>query len=262
MVPLRKGIPLYLLFLLIIPLSTFGGYKTTRALDSPAFCDNCHAMEPYAQTFRNSSHGKLQLAYGCMECHGDVKAGFVESRYLGKLSTHFYDGPSILVGALKGEHPDTSFNPTKPRIPSERCLACHNPDPDKRLEKTNIYPVTPEDHSKPIDVSEEFKWVLENPTGEKYQCRICHSFVVHSTDGPLLPTERGKKWNFIHPGIPSVPLAEWKQYHFKALIGGEQDIGVCKTCHVGSLRPAEVDTQCQGCHSDSHQVSVDLILKS
>lgn len=248
--------PIYLFILLLTPVIALGGYKTAKALDSPAFCDSCHAMGPYAQTFYNSSHGKHSLTYGCMECHGDVKAGFVESRYLGKLYSHLRDGPLILIGTIKGDSPDIAFDPKKPWIPSERCLACHHPDQDKRIEKINAYPVTPEDHSKPINVSKEFAWVLENPRGVEYQCRICHSLVVHSTDGILIPTERGKKWNFTHPSIPNVPLDYWKQNHFKVLIRGEQNIRLCQACHVNKLDPINIGVECQGCHSKNHQVTL------
>lgn len=125
-----------------------------------------------------------------------------------------------------------------------------------------MYPVTAEMHSEPINVSEEFNWVLNNPRGSRYQCKVCHPDITHPTGGELLPTEKGKKYNFTHP-YTKLPLDAWTQIHWWALRLGELNIDgeikevnieTCKRedCHPGTLQPE--NAVCQGCHSEDHTV--------
>jgi hypothetical protein len=216
-----------------------------------------------------------------MECHAETRIGPIQTKYLGTLMSHALDGPPLFLAVIEGKIPPTEFDPFIPTIQSERCLRCHAPDADI----DDAYPVTAEDHSSPIDVSEMFEWTLENPRGNKYVCKNCHSFIAHPTDTELLPTERGEKYENTHPGFPKIDFGPWQQSHWHLLReekndeGGELefvyngengensfrmtheeleingverslDTDMCKICHkIERLRPENMDGKCQGCHN-------------
>ncbi len=215
---LNKATAAFLL-IIFIAVGSVAGYKTTRWLETPQFCSIsvCHtSMYPYAEYFIQSAHGQAQTNYKCMDCHGETRIGPIENKYLGVMLSHALDSPPVLIGLVEGKIPDPQFDPLYPTVPSERCLRCHAPDADIE----DAYPVTAKDHSSPIDVSKEFEWVLENPRGNKYVCKNCHAFVVHPSDTELLPTERGKKYDYAHPGFPKINFGPWQQAHWHLLRDG------------------------------------------
>ena len=269
------------LLIMFLVVGSFVGYKTTRWLETPEFCaiSVCHkSMTPYSEYFIASAHGQRNLDYQCMECHAEVRLATVQNKYMGTLLSHAIDSPPAFIGLLEGKIPEPEFDPLYPTVPSERCLRCHAPD--SNIE--NAFPVTAEDHSKPIDVSEQFEWVPENPRGNKYACKNCHVFVTHPSDTELLPTERGEKYDFTHPGFPKIDFGPWQQAHWHLLRDGGKgglefeysgnsgknsfevtskdivingverrlDKGMCKICHkIDRLRPENMDGKCQGCHN-------------
>ncbi|GBE19025.1 hypothetical protein BMS3Abin16_01637 [archaeon BMS3Abin16] len=274
-------------FLLIIFLvgGSFAGYKTTKWMESPQFCAIaiCHkSMAPYGEAWQESSHAQQNLGYRCMECHAEKRIGPIETKYFGTLMSHALDGPPLFLAVIEGKIPNTEFDPYTPIIQSERCLRCHAPDADI----PDAYPVTAEDHSSPIDVSEMFEWTIENPRGNKYVCKNCHSYITHPTDTELLPTERGEEYNNTHPGFPKIDFGPWQQTHWHLLrASGEHSEGrelqfvykgesngttfkithnkleingverkldkdMCLICHkLEKLRPENMDGKCQGCHN-------------
>lgn len=280
---LAKANTLLSIFVILIFLvvGSFIGYKSTKWLETPEFCEIaiCHpSMNPYSEYFRQSAHGQADLGFKCMECHGEVRIGPIKTKYFGVLMSHAIDSPPAMIGTFQGKIPHPEFDPLYPTVPSERCLRCHAPDADIE----DAYPVTAADHSSPIDVSEMFEWTIENPRGNKYVCKNCHSFVVHPSDTELLPTERGEKYDFTHPGFPQINLGPWQQTHYHLLRDGGRegkefiysgesseasfeitadsleinsierklDKEMCKICHkIERLRPENMDAKCQGCHN-------------
>ncbi len=267
------------LLIVFLGAGSFVGYKTTRYLETPEFCaiSICHAsMGAYSELYTISSHGQRNPSYQCMECHAETRLGTVENKYVGTLLSHVIDSPPAFIGLFQGKKPEPEFDPFYPTLPSERCLRCHAPD--SKVE--NAFPVTARDHSTPIDVSEQFEWVLENPRGFKYQCKNCHSFITHPSDTELLPTERGEKYEYTHPGFPNMDLGTWQQSHWHLLreaneelqfryYSGEEgetfevtarelkvngiprqlDREMCMVCHK-LRRPEDIDGKCQGCHAE------------
>jgi hypothetical protein len=270
-------------FLIIIFLivGSYAGYKTTRWLETPEFCSIsvCHAsMAAYSQYFKISSHGQHNLEYQCMECHGETRLGPIENKYLGTLLSHVTDSPPAFIGLILGRTPDPKFDPFYPSVPNERCLRCHAPDAKGK----DAFPLMGDHHKYPIDVREECDWAIENPRGLKYQCKNCHNFITHPTDTELLPTERGKKYDYTHPGFPKIDFGPWQQAHLHLLGGGGNDLefryagnseenvfevtaddlvingvprrldkNMCKICHkLEKMRPENMDGKCQGCHND------------
>ncbi len=270
------------LLLLIIFLvgGSFAGYKTTKWMESAQFCAIaiCHeSMAPYGEAWGQSAHAQQNLGYKCMECHAERRIGPIQTKYFGTLMSHGLDGPPLMLAVIEGKIPHTEFDPYVPIVQSERCLRCHAPDADH----DDAYPVTAEDHSSPIDVSEMFEWTIENPRGNKYNCKNCHNFVVHPTDTKTLPSERGEKYENTHPGFPKIDFGPWQQAHYHLLntegnekefvysgeslgtdfkltgseieINGIQrhlDRDMCLICHkLENLRPENMDGKCQGCHN-------------
>lgn len=267
------------LFLIFLAVGSFVGYKTTRWLETPEFCSIsvCHSsMGAYSEYFKLSAHGQHNLDYQCMECHGETRLGPIENKYMGTLLSHVTDSPPAFIGLFQGKKPEAEFDPYYPVLPSERCLRCHAPD----AKGEHTFPVTTEDHSKPLDVSEQFKWTLENPRGAKYQCKNCHNFITHPSDTELIPTERGEKYEYIHPGFPNIYFGPWQQSHWHILRDGgkggleyryngnahdnifevtskdlvingvprQLDESMCQICHK-TKRPESIDGKCQGCHN-------------
>jgi hypothetical protein len=270
-------------FLIIIFLivGSFVGYKTTRWMETPQFCAIaiCHkSMYPYGVAWEQSAHAQRNLGFKCMECHAEVRLGPVQTKYFGTLLSHGLDGPPLMLAVIQGKIPPTEFDPLLPTIQSERCLRCHAPDANI----PEAFPVTAEDHSRPIDVSEMFEWTIENPRGTKYVCKNCHPFIAHPTDTENLPTERGEKYEYTHPGFPKIDFGPWQQTHLHLLRDGGKDgkefvysgeshetsfkitadeieingverkldTSMCKICHkIERLRPENMDGKCQGCHN-------------
>jgi len=269
------------LFLIFLIVGGYAGYETTRWLETPEFCSIavCHkSMYPYSEYYRQSAHGQRNMEYKCMECHGETRLGTIENKFAGVLLSHVIDSPPAFIALFQGKTSDPKFDPFYPNVPNERCLYCHSPD----AQGLNTYPVTAVAHSDPIDVSEQFEWTLENPRGQKYMCKNCHSFITHPSDTELIPTERGVKFDFTHPGFPSLDFGTWQQTHWHLLRGGADgdlefiyagendgstyevtdralvvngelrtlDTSMCKICHkVERLRPENMDGKCQGCHN-------------
>jgi nitrate reductase cytochrome c-type subunit len=269
------------LIIVFLVVGSFAGYKTTKYMESPEFCaiSICHkSMAPYGEAWKKSSHAQQNLGYKCMECHAETRIGPIQTKYFGTLMSHALDGPPLFLAVIEGKVPHTEFDPFIPTIQSERCLRCHAPDADN----DDAYPVSAEDHSSPIDVSEMFEWTLENPRGNKYVCKNCHSFIAHPTDTEILPSERGEKYESTHPGFPKIDLGAWQQTHFHLLRDGGKDgkefvysgedhendfkitasdieinrvarsldKDMCLICHkIERLRPENMDGKCQGCHN-------------
>jgi hypothetical protein len=282
-VGVARGHKILTIFIIVIVLmvGSFVGYKTTKWMESAQFCAIaiCHeSMAPYGEAWQQSAHAQQNLGYRCMECHAETRIGPIQTKYFGTLMSHALDGPPLVLAVLEGKIPHTEFDPLVPTIQSERCLRCHAPDADH----DDSYPVTAEDHSSPIDVSEMFEWVIENPRGNKYVCKNCHNFIVHPTDTEILPSERGEKYESTHPGFPNIDFGPWQQTHFHLLRdGGKEgkefvysgeshgntfsltasDIEIngierkvdkdsCLICHkIEKLRPENMDGKCQGCHN-------------
>jgi hypothetical protein len=160
-----------------------------------------------------------------------------------------------------GKAPDPEFDLDIPRIPNERCMVCHSENSGGK----DAYPIKPESHEAPIDVSEEFLLARESPKTQ--ECKNCHPAIAHPTDGRLIPTERGEKYNFTHPAFSYFhnpdnsalfDFASLKQKHWNIskntwiTVNGmkrQLNLKTCRKCHRGSLRAKEVAVECEGCHS-------------
>lgn len=229
--------------------------------DGPTNCDNpfCHSsMDQYAKLTLQSKHNILfkdNAPYRCMECHGLNGLGPIKNKRLGSLYEHAIAAP-LLIYQIQGKVPHTEFEPfEKPHITNDRCLRCHGMD----AEGERTFPFTESflnsvDHS----IREKKEEAMNTPSGD--ECKFCHSYITHPTDGELLPTEDSEKYNNIHPGFPQIDMGEWKRRHWHALEGEpividgvprKVDGEFCKICHQGDLSPEKISEhklECFGCH--------------
>lgn len=287
---------------ILAPVSAVVGYQSIRFMETPAFCAIliCHdSMQPYNEVWAMTSHSKINSDYRCMDCHSDDRVGPIKNMLLAELYGHNMDAPPTSVGIIQGKRVETEFDPHVPHIPNERCARCHAPDavPDTAwpAKGARVYPLTINSHFAPINVRSEFEYTLNNPRGTRYECKICHSTVAHPTNSELLPKERGEKYNFIHPGFPTVPTDIWGITHYHLFTDNEGDLAfvysgtvelpqpdgttrmrsyritadelqmddvqrdldlkMCEICHKGEWEPEHIDAVCQGCHSEEHKVT-------
>src|SRR5512145_92717 len=73
--PLRIAIQLGILAVIVLAVGSVGFIEYSA---QPSFCDNCHIMEPYYQSWATSSHNDV----ACIECH---YAPGVKAEAMGKL---------------------------------------------------------------------------------------------------------------------------------------------------------------------------------
>jgi len=233
-------------------------------LGTPEFCalSICHkgrgTMAPYTEMFWDSPHGKQNLKFECMECHGPVNVLGIKTPYLTKWYGHAKDGLLTWVKFFQGIDPTATLELGGSRPTNERCLYCHAENAVGNGDG-KVFPLADDAMSKPIDATEKFEKAKNNPKG--FECMFCHAYITHSYDGAKLPTPRGAKYNYTHPGFPKMDLGEWKQKHWRAVAYGEPVVvdgverkvnkDVCTVCHSGTLSPqslAENNVFCYGCH--------------
>jgi len=234
-------------------------------LGTPEFCSLaiCHegrgTMAPYTEMFWESRHGQQHLKFECMECHGPVNVLGIKTPYLTKWWGHAKDGLITWVKFFQGIDPTVEFELGGSRPTNERCLYCHAKNAVGHGDG-KVYPLEDDAMSSPIDVTEKFEQAKKNPKG--FECMFCHAYITHSYDGRKLPTPRGEKYNYTHPGFPRIDLGVWKQKHWHAVAYGEPvvvngvprhvDEEMCKICHSGELAPEELAKEnvfCYGCHT-------------
>lgn len=251
---------LLILAVLFVDVFLVGNYF----LGTPEFCalTICHkgrgTMAPYTEMYWESRHGKMNFKFECMECHGAVEVLGIKNPYITKWYSHATDGLITWVYFFEGIDPTEELELGGSRPKNKRCLFCHDKNA-KGHGDGKVYPLSDDAMSKPIDVTDKFLQAKRNPDG--WECLFCHAYITHSYDGKLLPTERGRKYNFTHPGFPRIDLGKWKQLHWHAVAYGEPvlvngvyrkvDEEVCKICHQGELAPeklAEKNIFCYGCH--------------
>ncbi len=235
--------------------------QALKTFDGPTNCDNpfCHSsMDEYTVLALQSDHRVLfenNGPYRCMECHGLTSLGPIKSKRLGSLYEHVL-GSTLLIGQIQGKVPHKEFQPfEKPHMPNDRCLRCHGMDAVGEI----THPFT-ESFIDSLDpaIREKKEEAINTPSGD--ECKFCHSYITHPTDGELLPTESSEKYDNVHPGFPNIDMGEWKRRHWHALRGEPLvvdgvartvDGEMCKICHQGDLSPEKISEQkleCFGCH--------------
>lgn len=119
----------------------------------PSFCDGCHVMNRYVDTWKASAHSDVN----CENCH--INPGLF-SFLGGKIA-----GLQVVMNYIRGEYEDYSFNAS---VANAACLQCHGD-----LLKKNFT-------DKESSVTVSHFHIIQN--GGK--CMNCHSTVAHGSAVP------------------------------------------------------------------------------
>jgi nitrate/TMAO reductase-like tetraheme cytochrome c subunit len=240
------------------------GYLTVHHTAQPEFCNSCHIMEPYYESWKHSSHADV----GCIECH--YEPGAVET-FVGKFKA--LSQLSKYVTRTQG---------TKPwaEVSDESCMrsGCHSV---RMLDGPVKFGNVAFDHRHHL---------LEARRGRQLQCVSCHSQIVQGehvsvTDSVcfmchFMPHDDGdapaaSSDCLTCHGAPTETVRRERCHSCHAEIGHIERIGEidfmhemhvtehkveCFECHdeirhgllpLATHEPAESEG-CGSCHQDSH----------
>ena len=97
---------------------TFGYGKGASYLSNkPETCVNCHVMQPYMDSWQNSSHHHVAV---CNDCH--LPHDFV-GKWLTKADNGFFHS---LAFTLQNYHDPIQIKPRNARVAQNSCMHCHH----------------------------------------------------------------------------------------------------------------------------------------
>ncbi|MEN6565204.1 MAG: cytochrome c3 family protein [Veillonellales bacterium] len=151
----RKKILIILLVLLLIAIAS--AMAAQKMSDKPEFCANCHNMQSYYDSWKNSTYLANAHAKAGVNCHDCHTPSFDQQAEEGfKQITGDYEDPM-----------------KKREFPKEMCLKCHNMT--DVIAKTNFEA----DHSNPHDShqgEQECNKCHSMHRESKVMCSQCHGF--------------------------------------------------------------------------------------
>jgi len=222
---------------------SLGGGATFVALEittQPEFCKSCHIMEPYYQSWQDSSHGNVS----CVECH--YEPGLLET----------FEGKFKALSQLAKYATQTQGSKPWAEVSDYSCMrsGCHN---TRLLEGEIKFGEVRFDHREHL---------IGERRGMKLRCTSCHSQIVQGDHLAVTPTtcflchfKEGEASAPIndcltcHPA-PTAPIAvgDAQFTHADYLQRGVQ----CASCHGDIVRGAgEVPAQrCGSCHNQQEHL--------
>jgi nitrate/TMAO reductase-like tetraheme cytochrome c subunit len=146
---LRVLIPIGILAVLVLGIGTVGFVEYSSR---PGFCDNCHIMQPYYDSWKASTHNQV----ACIECH---YAPGIRAEAMGKLQA-----ANQVVKYITGAY---GIKPWA-EIEDAACLrsGCHS---ERKLEGVVDYEGIRFDHTEHL---------AELRRGKQLRCTSCHSQIV------------------------------------------------------------------------------------
>jgi len=216
----------------IVAAIGFGGIEITC---TPWFCNRCHEMNVYYDTWEICNHSSRG---DCMQCH--VREGFIN--FLKAKANGVF---SLIFHVLGYQHVEA----TLPVV----CLreGCHVLENIDTVERKREYVKTVKmDHSAHVD--------LIRRIGTRYDCIPCHKNIAHSKKRAFMPDMKDtcfichsdldiRYQNCIacHPGHPLIEgeVEELYEIHHEAGIG-------CEGCHIDAHKANAVS--CINCHDESY----------
>lgn len=147
--PLRIAIQLGILAIILMAVTTVGFIEYSA---QPSFCDNCHIMEPYYESWATSSHNDVK----CIECH---YAPGIRAEAMGKVQA-----ANQVVKYITGTYGSKPWA----EIEDAACLrsGCHT---ERKLEVTRIFQGVRFNHKEHLG---------ELRRGKQLRCTSCHSQIV------------------------------------------------------------------------------------
>jgi cytochrome c nitrite reductase small subunit len=133
------------------------GFLMVRASHKPSFCSACHIMEPYYQSWSNSTllaNKHEQENVTCQDCH--------QSSYLDKAK----EGVKFITGQYENPLP-------RLKVSNQFCLDCHESYQAVAAKTANL---TPNPHENPHDPNLDCTACHKMHTQSEVYCSMCHSF--------------------------------------------------------------------------------------
>ena len=234
----------------VIVILIISAFVTAHYTSASSFCDGCHEMEPYYQSWQASTHSSVE----CRQCHIPPGAiPYIETK-LGsfrEIYVHF------------SSHPDAPLAVTR-EIPNSNCRVCHDPPPDPTLPTVTFShdkhsgldcigchirfvhtTVNPPEYVDPAKMSSCFE--CHNGSIAPDNCSYCHT-PPHEARGECSTCHDRQSWTSTGPASHPFPRT------------GAHAALACKDCHVSKPgEPTVAGTQfpkpdpaCVSCHGDKH----------
>ncbi len=251
---------LLVLFIVIIGLTVWGIDYTS----SSDFCDSCHIIQPYVDTWKQSAMG--QAGVECIDCHFEPGViGYGRGKIYSLMKLVEYG-----TGQYERKPPTTEL------LTNSACLqkGCHDgvitPGADNYLDP-KYFPVREgEDAASTVYFPHQFHIETAN-----LKCADCHSGIVHGAElvdkpqaqldpefcanchtGDIAPILFGniKLSGREHPGVPKIDTAIWRNIHWRFAGGPGEYKGehydqiekkTCMACHDEPYKAKN----CKSCHS-------------
>jgi hypothetical protein len=234
----RSGTVGFFIFLVVVLLIAFGGFL--NASSKSTYCAKCHVMEPYAVSWSESEHAKVQ----CVKCHykpggrNSLDAQFIGVRmYLKSITQPYAIRPFAVVS-------DASCSTAN----------CH---PDSSSMGPIEYKTVKFSHAKHLEGKRR---------GKSLVCLSCHSKIVHGerrkstpetcflchlrpVEGETLESSYTAKCTFCHD-IPAdvITYNGLEISHTDEIVAKVE----CVTCHnlITSGDGKAADDRCLKCHAE------------
>ena len=234
----------------VIVILIISAFVTAHYTSASSFCDGCHEMEPYYQSWQASTHSSVE----CRQCHIPPGAiPYIETK-LGsfrEIYVHF------------SSHPDAPLAVTR-EIPNSNCRVCHDPPPDPTLPTVTFShdkhsgldcigchirfvhtTVNPPEYVDPAKMSSCFE--CHNGSIAPDNCSYCHT-PPHEARGECSTCHDRQSWTSTGPASHPFPRT------------GAHAALACKDCHVSKpgveniagTSLAKADPACISCHGDKH----------
>ena len=234
---LRIVVPVAILAVILIAVGTVGFVEYSG---QPGFCNNCHIMEPYYDSWATSSHREVP----CIKCH---HAPGIKAEAMGKLQA-----ANQVVKYITGAYG------TKPwaEIEDAACLrsGCHS---ERKVEGVVEYQGVRFDHTTHLG---------ELRRGKQLRCTSCHSqivqgehvtvteatcFLCHFKDRPAGAPVAG--CTGCHPSPPRVVSPAGYAVDHDQYV---RDRIACLSCHsqVTAGSGAAAQARCFNCHNEPERL--------
>jgi nitrate/TMAO reductase-like tetraheme cytochrome c subunit len=244
----RRWVALIVVAAVIVVLIA-AAFVTAHFTSSSSFCDTCHEMDPYYQSWQASIHSTAE----CRDCH--IPPGFVPY-----VKTKLFSFREVWVHITSKAEPPLAVTR---QIPNSNCLACHK-DPGN-VTLTNVS-FSHEIHSGQNCITCHVRVVHRDVNPPYYKspaamssCLVCH-------DGKTAPSQCSTCHTPGHEPRGECSTchntASWTgatMQHPFVLTGAHASLA-CTDCHVskpgvenipGTVL-AKADPACVSCHGDHH----------
>ena len=239
----------------VIAVLIIAALVTAHYTSASSFCDTCHEMDPYYESWQASTHSSAE----CRDCHIPPGAiPYIETK----------------LGSFREIYVHVAGNPDAPlavtrEIPDESCLRCHEDPPQDPTLPTVTFShdkhsdidcischvrfvhttVNPPEYVDPAKMSSCFE--CHNGSIAPNNCSYCHT-APHEARGECSSCHTTTGWSSAASGHPFT------------LTGAHAGLS-CTDCHVSKpgvqnmagTQLAQARPECASCHEEKHEGLTD-----